>query len=328
MKRKICVIGAGQWGRNHIKTLFELNALGGVVDKNKNTLNSISKKFPDCELFSALDNSVIEKFDGFVIATEPVSHFELARKVILGSKPVLVEKPLTLDYNSSKTLCEISEDMNVNLMVGHVLLFHPAFIKMKELIEDGKIGKIQYIYSNRLNMGKFRTNENVFWSFAPHDIALLNYFFEESPSNVNSNGIDILQNSIHDTSITTFNYNGKKMAHIFVSWLHPFKEHRFVIIGSEGMLHFEDSLNTKPLLFYNNKAEFINKVPNPFKGKVRKIDYNDEQPLANELKYFLSNLYKKIKISSGKDGLEVVKILEKASANLIPLPNIRNAKKR
>ena len=264
MKKKICVIGAGQWGRNHIKTLFELNALGGVVDKNKNTLNSISKKFPDCELFSALDTSVIEKFDGFVIATEPVSHFELARKVILGSKPVLVEKPLTLDYNSSKILCEISEDMNVNLMVGHVLLFHPAFIKMKELIEDGKIGKIQYIYSNRLNMGKFRTNENVFWSFAPHDIALLNYFFEESPSNVNSNGIDILQNSIHDTSITTFNYNGKKMAHIFVSWLHPFKEHRFVIIGSEGMLHFEDSLNTKPLLFYNNKAEFINKVPNPF----------------------------------------------------------------
>ena len=108
------------------------------------------------------------------------------------------------------------------------------------------------------------------------------------------------------------------MAHIFVSWLHPFKEHRFVIIGSEGMLHFEDSMNTKPLLFYNNKAEFINKVPNPFKGIVRKIDYNDEQPLANELKYFLSNLYKKIKISSGEDGLEVVKILEKASANLNP----------
>ena len=210
MKKNICVIGAGKWGRNHIKTLFDLNALGAVVDKNKNTLNSISKKFPECELFNSLDDDVIEKFDGFVIATEPASHFELARKVILGSKPVLVEKPLTLDYNSSKTLCDISENMNVNLMVGHVLLFHPAFIKMKELVKNGEVGEIQYIYSNRLNMGKFRTNENVFWSFAPHDIALLNYFFEESPSNVNSNGIDILQKNIHDTSITTFNYTGKK----------------------------------------------------------------------------------------------------------------------
>ena len=317
MKRKICVIGAGQWGRNHIKTLFELNALGGVVDKNKNTLNSISKKFPDCELFSALDNSVIEKFDGFVIATEPVSHFELARKVILGSKPVLVEKPLTLDYNSSKTLCEISEDMNVNLMVGHVLLFHPAFIKMKELIEDGKIGKIQYIYSNRLNMGTFRTNENVFWSFAPHDIALLNYFFDESPLEVNSSGIDILQKGIHDTSITTFDYHGKKMAHIFVSWLHPFKEHRFVVIGSSGMLHFEDTISKRPLLYYNNKVEFINNIPNPSKGEVKQIDYSNEKPLTNELKYFLSNMNKKIEIASGEDGLAVVKTLEKASINLV-----------
>ncbi len=318
MKKNICVIGAGKWGKNHIKTLFYLDALGAVVDKNQKTLNSISKKFPNCDLYSNLDNNIIKKYDGFVIATEPAFHFELASKVILGSKPVLVEKPLTLDYNSSKILCEMSKEMNVNLMVGHVLLFHPAFKKMKDLVNNGEIGEIQYIYSNRLNMGKFRNNENVFWSFAPHDIALLNYFFDEFPSNVNSNGIDILQEGIHDTSITTFDYHGKKMAHIFVSWLHPFKEHRFVIIGSKGMLHFEDSDNNKPLLFYNNKAEFINEVPNPFKGGVRKIFYDSEQPLENELKYFMSNLDKKIKISSGEDGLEVIKILEKASENLNP----------
>ena len=318
MKKKLCVIGAGRWGINHIKTLFNLNALGAIVDKNQNTLDSISKKFPDCELYNILDDNIIKKFDGFVIATEPASHFELAKKVILGSKPVLVEKPLTLDYSSSKTLCEMAEEMNVNLMVGHVLLFHPAFIKMKELIKNGEVGEIQYIYSNRLNMGKFRTNENVFWSFAPHDIALLNYFFEESPTDVNSKGIDILQKSIHDTSITTFNYPGKKMAHIFVSWLHPFKEHRFVIIGSEGMLHFEDSMNMRPLLFYNNKAEFINEVPKPYKGEVSKINYHDEQPLTNELKYFISNLdSRKIKICGGEDGLEVIRILEEASRDFI-----------
>ena len=139
-------------------------------------------------------------------------------------------------------------------MVGHLLLFHPAFQENEKLIDSNLLGDIQYIYSNRLNLHKFRNDENVLWSFAPHDIALLNYFFKESPSNVNSNGIDILQKGIHDTSITTFKYHGKRMGHIFVSWLHPFKEHRFVIIGSEGMLHFEDSMKSKPLLFYNNKA--------------------------------------------------------------------------
>ena len=128
------------------------------------------------------------------------------------------------------------------LMVGHLLLISSSIYKNEKIVDEGKIGEIQYIYSNRLNLGSFRNDENVFWSFAPHDIALFNYFFEVYPINVNSNGIDILQKGIHDTSITSFKYDGKKMGHIFVSWLHPFKEHRFVIIGSKGMLHFEDSM--------------------------------------------------------------------------------------
>jgi predicted dehydrogenase len=202
-------------------------------------------------------------------------------------------------------------------MVGHVLLFHPAFQKMKNIIENGKIGDIQYIYSNRLNLGTFRTNENVFWSFAPHDIALFNYFFNQNPVTISSSGIDILQNGIHDSSITTFTYEGKKMGHIFVSWLHPFKEHRFVIIGSKGMLHFEDSINKKPLYFYDKKAEFINSVPNPVNGGVTEIEYGDEKALTNELKYFISKLNgQKVEISNGLSGLEVVKTLEQASLSL------------
>ena len=164
---------------------------------------------------------------------------------------MLVEKPLTLDSISATKLCDYAEEMNVNLMVGHVLLFHPAFQKMKQIISDGKIGDIQYIYSNRLNLGTFRTNENVFWSFAPHDISLFNFFFNQEPLSITSRGIDILQKNIHDSSITSFKYKNNKMGHIFVSWLHPFKEHRFVIIGSKGMLHFEDSLKDKPILFYD-----------------------------------------------------------------------------
>ena len=147
-------------------------------------------------------------------------------------------------------------------MVGHLLLFHPAFIKIKNIIDEGKIGEIQYIYSNRLNLGSFRNDENVLWSFAPHDISLFNYFFEEFTIQMYfSNGVDILQKGIHDTSITSFKYDGNKMGHIFVSWLHPFKEHRFVIIGSKGMLHFEDAGESKKLIFYKKSVDLNGDLP-------------------------------------------------------------------
>ena len=316
-KNNICVVGAGKWGLNHVQTLAKLNSLGGVVDRDESILKSISEKFPYCCTYQSLNDEIIKKFDGFIIATEPSAHFDLAKKIILGCKPLLVEKPLTLDYESSKTLCDLAKKMKVNLMVGHVLLFHPAFKRMKKLVDDGMIGKIQYIYSNRLNLGTFRTNENVFWSFAPHDIALFNYFFSQKPNSLYSDGIDILQKNIHDISITTFKYSGNRMGHIFVSWLHPFKEHRFVIIGSKGMLHFEDSMKTKPLVFYDKKVEIINSIPSPKDGKTITIDYEDEKPLTNELKYFISKLgAKKIEIADGVSGMEVVRILEKASRSL------------
>ena len=147
---------------------------------------------------------------------------------------------------------------------------------------------------------------------------MFNYFFREKPKNIHSNGIDIIQDGIHDTTITTFDYPGKKMGHIFVSWLHPFKEHRFVIIGSKGMLYFEDSVKKQPLLHYNNKVEFKDNIPLAKEGDMIEITYNNEKPLSNELRYFISNLYsKKISISGADDGLEVIRVLEEASKRLM-----------
>ena len=238
-------------------------------------------------------------------------------KIISKKKPLLVEKPLTLDFESANQLCRYAQKMNVKLMVGHILLFHPAFQKIKKIIDSGRLGKLQYMYSNRLNLGTFRTNENVFWSFAPHDIALFNYFFKQKPKIIESRGIDILQKNIHDSSITTFQYDNNKMGHIFVSWLHPFKEHRFVIVGSNGMLHFEDSQENKPLKFYDKKAEFINSVPNPKSGETKLIHYENEEPLKNELKYFISKIDGgKIEIASGESAAEVIRILETATKSL------------
>ena len=317
-KKKICVVGAGKWGINHIKTLESLGCLGGVVEGDKDNLEKIKYLYPNTQLFTDIDQSFKNYFDGYIIATPASSHFELAKKVLINKKPVLVEKPLTLDLNTAMELNDISKKEKVLLMVGHVLLFHPAFIKMKSLINEGLIGEMQYIYSNRLNLGTFRKDENVFWSFAPHDISLFNYFFDDTPSKVCSNGLDILQKNIHDITITSFEYGSNKMGHIFVSWLHPFKEHRFVVVGSNGMLHFEDSAENKPLLYYDKKAEFINSVPSPSSGEIKNIEYSNILPLTAELEYFISHLNSKNVEKAGADSaVEVMRVLENSSKDLM-----------
>ena len=316
-KYKLCVVGAGRWGLNHIRTLSDIGSLGGVVDENVVVANKIKLKFPECSFFSSLENSFKNNFDAYIVSTPPDTHYEIAKKIIENKKHVLVEKPLTLNLKDAMDLNVLAKNMNVNLMVGHLLLFHPAFKKIKNLVDNGLLGDLQYIYSNRLNLGSFRNDENVLWSFAPHDIALFNHFFKEMPSKIDSNGIDILQKGIHDTSITSFQYKSNKMGHIFVSWLHPFKEHRFVIVGSKGMIHFEDSQENKPLKFYDKKAEFINSIPNPKSGETKLIHYENEEPLKSELKYFISKIDGgKIEIASGESATEVIRILETATKSL------------
>jgi len=201
--------------------------------------------------------------------------------------------------------------------VGHVLLFHPAFQKIKQMLTDGTLGKLQYLYSNRINLGTIRTEENVFWSFAPHDIALFQYLTESMPVKVTSRGMDILQDGVHDTTITTLEYPGKTMGHIFVSWLHPFKEHRFVVVGSKGMIRFEDSQEGKPLVYYDKSVSWQEGKPIPRSGAAWFVEYDNTMPLTAELKYFTDHLNgDPITISNGESAVEVMKILEDATENL------------
>ena len=211
----------------------------------------------------------------------------------------------------------MAKNNNVNLMVGHLLLFHPAFVKIKQLIDKGYLGEIQYIYSNRLNLGSFRADENVLWSFAPHDISLFNYFFNEIPTEVISSGVDILQKGIHDTSITSFKYKDRRMGHIFVSWLHPFKEHRFILIGSKGMVRFEDTDKSKPLVFYDKTVDLDGKIPKSRIGNNYAVDYDNKSPLTEELKYFISKINNgKIEIADGDSAVAVMELLDRATKSL------------
>ncbi len=314
---KLCVIGAGPWGSNHISALKKLGSLGGVVDSDKSVLAGVKEKYPNCLTFSNLDLSFKYNFDAYIVATPPKSHFSIAKSIIEKKKHLLVEKPLTLSFIQAEELNMLAKKNNVNLMVGHLLLFHPAFVKIKSMLDAGKIGSIQYIYSNRLNLGSFRKDENVLWSFAPHDISLFNYFFEGLPLEIFSSGVDILQKGVHDTSITSFKYSGNRMGHIFVSWLHPFKEHRFVLIGSKGMVHFEDANETKRLTFYKKSVDINGDLPVSRSEGSFMVDFSNELPLESQLKYFISNMNGKIEKANGDSAVEVMQVLELASKNLI-----------
>ena len=318
IKKQICVIGAGYWGKNHLKTLNSLNALKGVVELDSVILESTLKTYPQIKGHTSIEEAILKDYDGFTIATPAKTHFEIAKKIIKSGKNLLIEKPLTLSIEEAEELVYLTEENNVNVMVGHVLLFHPAIIKIKKMIENGDIGNLQYIYSNRLNLGKVRTEENVFWSFAPHDLAIFQYFTNSMPTNIQAKGSTFLQKGIPDSTLTQLEYKNGVKGHIFVSWLHPFKEHRLVVIGSEAMISFEDSLDDKPLKFYSKKFDLNYGVPEKVDGPVELIPYEKRMPLEIELEYFLNHLMgKKPKISNIHHGLQVVRILVEASQQIL-----------
>ena len=318
MNKSVCVIGAGYWGKNHIRILHDLGFLGGIVESNQETLNRFAEQYPDVKGFLSLDEALHkDNFLGFTVATPAETHFSLAKQIIERGKPILVEKPLTLSIGHAEELVKLANKNNVNLMVGHVMLFHPAIKKIKELIEDDKIGKLQYIYSNRLNLGQVRTEENVFWSLAPHDISIFQFFTNKYPVSIKANGSTFLQKGICDSTITQLKYPNGVEGHIFVSWLHPFKEHRLVVIGSEAMITFEDSSEGKPLKLYAKKFNMAQGIPEKVDGPVTLIDYEQTMALTNELHYFVNHLgEEKPKISNSQHALEVMRILIKASEDL------------
>ena len=318
LNNKICVVGGGYWGKNHIKTLNELGALGGIVDTNQKALSSFAINYPNAYLFSSLESALSQiDLTGYVLSTPAETHFELAKIILSAGKSLLVEKPFTLNINDAKELVELSKKHSVNLMVGHLLLFHPAIMKIKELINQGQIGKLKYIYCNRVNMGKIRTKENVFWSLAPHDISIFQYLTDSYPKNIKANGSVFLQDGIFDSTITYLKYPNNIEGHIFSSWLHPFKEHRLVVIGSEGMIVFNDSEKKSPLFYYPNKVEILNGKPTEIKGDPVEIIYDKKMPLKNELKYFISHLNNTINKANALHALDVTRIMVEVSKKLM-----------
>ncbi len=311
-------MGAGHWGTNHIRTLEGLGCLAGIVESDEETLSRCREKYPQVAVFANIRDAAGEDFDGFTVAAPAERHFELAEFLLTHQKHVLVEKPLALTSADARRLERLAGENGVNLMVGHLLLFHPAIGKIKQLVESGKIGKLQYLYSNRLNLGTVRTEENILWSFAPHDISIFQHLIGQAPREVESRGGAFLQPHIHDTTLTVLTYPDNIIGHVFVSWLHPFKEHRLVVIGSKGMLSYEDSSAAKEILFYEKGIDWVQGEPIKRDGPTETIPYERKAPLTAELEYFVEHLDgRPIEIADGRNGVEILEILERATESLL-----------
>lgn len=308
--KRICVIGGGRWGKNHIRTLHQLGYLVAIAEANEAKLQEHLAAYPGTTGYTDVDEAIEAAYDGYTLATPAETHFEIAMKIISRGLNIMIEKPMTLTSEQSEILVAEAKKSGSRLMVGHILLFHPAIRKIKETIESGKIGKLFYIYSTRLNLGTVRTEESVFSSFAPHDISVLDYLIGNKAVKIEAKGSKFLQDKVYDTTMTQFDYPDGVSAHIFVSWLHPFKEQLLVVVGSKGMISFDDSTKEKEIHFYNKRIDFTNGIPVKVEEPDEIIAYEKKMPLEEELRYFVEHLDSTIEINTGENGLEVVRVLE------------------
>lgn len=313
---KTGILGAGKWGMNHVRTALKI--LGGdnvvVCDPNIDTENKLKDINPEIKFTTNPEEIFNDSSINCVIIATPVeTHFDLSMKALQAGKHVLVEKPITLKSEEAEKLNVLAKEKNLQLMVGHVLLFHPAVLKMKELVDSNELGVLQYIYSNRLNLGTIRKEENILWSFAPHDISVIQFLANSNPIAVSAKGADFIRNGIEDVTLTTLTYPGNLHAHIFVSWLHPFKEQRMVVIGSKGMVVFEDSVKDNKLKFYKKGFVDVNGEPEKFDEEFVVIDYDNKAPLEEEQKHFFECVLSGNQtVTNGDHAIEVLKILEEA----------------
>ncbi len=322
---KIAVIGAGYWGKNLVRNFYELGVLKTICDPHPDVQKSLKCSYP--HLFMTTDIKTVlsdPEVAAVAIATPAESHFDLGQQALRAGKHVLMEKPLCLEIRHAEALIHLAEEQQKQLMVGHVLHYHPAIVRMKELIHAGEIGELQYFYSNRLNLGKFRVEENILWSFAPHDISLMLSLMKEYPQNIHCTGGSYLSHRIADVTLCSFSFASGVRSHIFVSWLHPTKEQKVVVVGSQGMFVFDDGeVPEKKLSIFRHKIHWKNGQPVPDRNEAEVIPLDWSEPLKNECLAFLSAIKSKVApITDGREGLQTLRLLNDCQESLTSNQNI------
>jgi len=326
-KLNVVVVGAGYWGKNLVRNFAAAKRcnLRFVCDLDSKVLDMQKRNFPSIKISTDV-NEVLESGDieAVVIAVGAPEHFEIAKKSLEAGKHTFVEKPLTLTAADAKELVETAEKNNLKLMTGHLLEYHPAVTYIKDLIDQGFLGRPYYMYTQRVNLGIVRQNENAWWSLAPHDISVICFLFETDPVSVTAHGQCYLQKGIEDVVFATVKFADGKIAHIHCSWLDPHKIRKMTVVGSEKMVTFDDMEASEKVRIWD-KGAAVKKDTETAYPEVISLRFGDivipkiagGEPLAIECGHFIDCVLddKKV-ISDGRDGLKVVKVLQAGQMSL------------
>jgi UDP-2-acetamido-3-amino-2,3-dideoxy-glucuronate N-acetyltransferase len=314
---KVAVVGSGYWGKNLVRVFHELGALEIVCDSRSEALGTARSQY-NVRTEADFDQVLADpRIDGVVIAVPAAQHFDLAKRALLRDKDVYVEKPLALHAHEGATLVELAAQRHKVLMVGHILEYHPAILRLKTMVSQGDLGKIQYIFSSRLNLGKLRTEENILWSFAPHDISAILFLLDEMPFRVATHGGGYINKQIPDTTLTTCEFSSGAKAHIFVSWLHPFKEQKLAVVGGKKMVVFDDVEKERKLVLYPHRIEWLNRAPVACRADGENIPIVGTEPLRLECEHFLECVRtRSVPRTSGERAVRVLQVLEACGESL------------
>lgn len=317
---RIGVVGFGYWGPNLVRNLDRLAdaTIVAACDLSERNLAKLSELYPYVETTTDLGAMCDrDDIDAVVVATSAPSHFSIAKQAIECGKHVFVEKPLTLTAADSAELVRLAEEAGVTLMVGHLMVYHTAINWIRDYINSGELGDVLYLYQQRLNLGKVRTEENAFWSLAPHDVSIALYLLGETPDRVSANGADYVTPGVHDTVFANLHFPSGRMANIHVSWLDPHKVRTLTVVGTRKMLVFDDMQATEKIWIYDKGlgapegAMSWNEDLTLRFGDITVPFVPMKEPLSIEVQHFLDCCRSgETPRSSGRDGLAVVRVLE------------------
>jgi predicted dehydrogenase len=323
----VAVVGAGYWGKHLVRNFATAKRcnLKYVCDLNEKILAAEKRNFPFIKTTTNLDDVLSNKeVDAVVIATDVSSHFELCRRSLEAGKHTYVEKPLTAKASDAKRLVELAKEKAVKLMVGHLLEYHPAVTYLKEMIDKGQLGNPYYIYTQRVNLGIVRKEENAWWSLAPHDISTICYLLGSEPISVAAHGQCYIQKDIEDVVFATIKFSDGAMANIHCSWLDPHKIRKVTVVGSEKMVTFDDMEAAEKVKVYDKSVAIKQDMTTSY-AEVISLRFGDiiipkvrgGEPLSLECAHFIEGVLDGRPIrSDGTDGLRVVKVLEAGQKSL------------
>jgi UDP-2-acetamido-3-amino-2,3-dideoxy-glucuronate N-acetyltransferase len=308
----IAAAGCGYWGKNIVRNLYQMGHLVAVADPSPRILDGLRPAYRGVELTTDFDRVLeMPQVRAVAIAAPAELHYDLARRAMRAGKDVFVEKPLALKVPEAEELVGLARETGRVLMVGHILEYHPAIIKLKDLVDSGELGEVHYIYSNRLNLGKVRKEENILWSFAPHDISVILLLMGKMPEWASTSGESYLQHQISDVTMTCLAFPGKARAHIFVSWLHPFKEQKLVVIGSRKMAVFDDVIKEGKLKIYDKGIDWKDGQPVVRQTSESTLFFPEVEPLREELAHFVRAVQERSRPrTDGDNGLRVLRVLD------------------